>query len=157
DDRAAPGELDTAQVGVSKDRAERSERLAETSAQGGRHGRTIAGRLAFLKLQTEDSGSRIRLESAFPFRPGGSHGRRAEEVRSTRRRGRRSAQVHRRGRVEAREVRRVARGRGRRRRGAQALERSRFPFDVARLEAADGEQQVAVEPEVGELPDEALV
>src|SRR5207247_1692490 len=58
DDRAAPGELEPAQVLVAKDRGERSQRLAEAPAQGGRHGRRIAGWVVFLKLGPEDSRTR---------------------------------------------------------------------------------------------------
>jgi hypothetical protein len=64
DDRPAPRELDPAEVPVGEDGGERSERLAETPAQGGPHGTRIAATIAFLKPRTEDRGATARLASA---------------------------------------------------------------------------------------------
>jgi hypothetical protein len=55
-----------------EDRRERSKRLAEAPAQGGRHGRRIAGRVAFSKREPEDGPAHARLVRDSDFRRGGA-------------------------------------------------------------------------------------
>src|SRR5436190_318833 len=106
---SAPRELEPAQILVGEDRRKRTERLAESPAQGGPHGRRMAAALEFLKQPTEDPADGGRLAGAFSVsNQEVHHGGRARQVRQRSRPGRRGrgAQVQP-GRRQVREVRRL--------------------------------------------------